>query len=135
MFIIVLGAVRCGGDARAVCAARYSVQWPLVRTPIGHAQLQPFVRLVNDLNHRCQMVQGQTKDPKNPSNTGRHNDPAQHFRSLVEVCALYSPPPPLAVSATCAMAWFSRTLCGARLLPVSLHVAVWNVMMSHGRRA
>lgn len=58
--------------------------WPLVRAPLGQAALAPFVRLVNELNQRCQMVQGQTKDPKNPANTGRHNDPAQHFRSLVE---------------------------------------------------
>eukprot|EP00892_Ulva_mutabilis_P003926 jgi/Ulvmu1/1905/UM012_0064.1 len=66
-------------------AAGYSVPWPLVRGPLGQAQLAPFVRLVNELNQRCLMVQGQTKDPKNPASSGRPTDPAQHFRSLVQV--------------------------------------------------
>lgn len=71
---------------RAACAAGYSVPWPLVVTPLDTGTLAPFVRLVNELNHRCKMVQGQTKDPKNQGSAGRKKDPAQHFRSLVEVC-------------------------------------------------
>lgn len=76
------------------CAAGYSVSWPLVRAPLGQAQLAPFVRVINELNQRCQMVQGQTKDPKNPANSGRSTDPAQHFRSLVQVRPSEAPPQP-----------------------------------------